>query len=67
MKHFFRDEEGQVLVDYLLTLALIVSVVLALGKTLRPSLYRLWQTLAQEIAAACPSCPKDPTIRLVGR
>lgn len=58
------SEEGQAVVDYILTLAIIVTVVTVLSLGFRTSLFKLWQTFAREISAACPDCPPDPSIRL---
>lgn len=59
-----RTQSGQVLVDYLLTLALTVTIVTLLAQGFRTGLRALWQTIAQEVSAACPGCPPDSTIRL---
>jgi len=59
-----RDEGGQVIVDYVLTLSIVVSVVLIVGTLFRKSLFHLWEVMTKEISAACPGCPPDPKIRL---
>lgn len=59
-----KDENGQAIVEYVLTLATIVTIVLIIGTGFRRSLFVLWETIAKEVAAACPGCPADPNIRL---
>lgn len=59
-----RDEEGQAIVEYLLMVSVTVMSVGVLGFGFRKTLFRLWQTFAQDITAACPGCPPDPSIRL---
>ncbi len=64
MKKFLKDEGGQVIVDYLLTLSLVVFVVTILATGFRKSLFALWEVLTKEISAACPGCSTDPRLRL---
>lgn len=56
-------QEGQVLIDYLMTLLLVISLVSAIGYSFRRSVFALWQAIAREVSAACPGCPSDPKIR----
>ncbi len=52
------------MVDYVLTLAIVVSVVTIMAIGFRKSLFTLWQGIAREVSAACPGCPPDSRIRL---
>lgn len=58
-------ESGQVLVEYILMLALFVSVLVAIQTGLRTSIFKkVWVPFAKEISAACPKgCLPDPKIR----
>lgn len=54
-----RDESGQTMVEFMLTLLLAVTVVAGLSIGFKSSLYKFWRQLAKEISAPCPSC-KSP-------
>ncbi len=62
-KDLSKDESGQAIVEYVIILAMVVSVVTMMSSQLRRALFTFWETMAKEISAACPDCPKDPTIR----
>ncbi len=64
MRDLLKDEGGQAIVDYVLTLLVVVSVVTILAKGFRTTLLSLWQMMAREISAPCPGCAADPRIRL---
>ena len=59
-----EDEQGQAVIEYVLMVSVMVTAVGSLAYGLRKTLFKLWGKLAQEITAACPSCPPDPAIRL---
>lgn len=63
MGKFITDESGQAVLEYVLGLALAVTFVLAITAIFRRSLLRLWFQITREIAAGCPSCVTDPSIR----
>ena len=48
----------------ILLLLTIVTVVGVINLGFRRSVLMLWSSFSQEIAAACPSCPKDPKYKL---
>ena len=64
MRMFNRDERGQAVVEYVLGVALALSIVVVMGTTFRKSLFRLWGTITAEVTAACPKCPADPKVKL---
>jgi Flp pilus assembly pilin Flp len=64
MRMFKENEKGQAVVEYILGVALALSLVVVMGTGFRKSLYRLWSTISGEVSAACPQCPKDPRTRL---
>ena len=45
-------------------LFLVVIAVAIIGTGFRRSLFGLWETLGGEIAAGCPGCPVDTSIRV---
>jgi Flp pilus assembly pilin Flp len=58
------NQSGQVFVEYILMLAMVVSLLVAMQSTFRSSIYTLWVGLGKEITAGCPQgCLPDPTIR----
>lgn len=57
MKDFLKDENGQVLVEYLLSVFIVVTSIAFFARNLRVLLFKVWKTMAHEIAAACPDCP----------
>jgi Flp pilus assembly pilin Flp len=59
-----RENQGQAVVEYVLMLFLVVAAVAIIGTGFRKSLYGLWEGLSGEIAAGCPGCPKDNSIRV---
>jgi Flp pilus assembly pilin Flp len=61
---FMKDEGGQAIVEYILTLVIAVGVVGSMTAILRKSLFGIWQLFSKEITAACPGCPANPSIRL---
>ncbi len=65
LRALHRDENGQAIVEYILTLTIALAVVATIARTLRSSLFGFWQTLSRDISAACPGCPADPSMRLV--
>lgn len=50
---------GQAVVEYILMLLLVFTVVATIAIGFRKSIFKVWVTLTREVAAACPSCPKD--------
>jgi hypothetical protein len=58
-----QNEEGQVIIEYILMLLLVVSVVTILTFGFRKTIFGLWIGLSRDVAGACPqrSCNKDTT------
>ena len=60
------NQSGQAIVEYILTVLIAISVVTVISAGFKGTVIRLWQGMAREIAAPCPSCVKDQTIRITG-
>jgi Flp pilus assembly pilin Flp len=63
MRHFLNDENGQAVVEYVLMLAVVVSVVSIMASSFRRILFQFWTQMSKEISAGCPKCIADPSIR----
>jgi Flp pilus assembly pilin Flp len=61
------DEGGQAVVEYILMLAVALTIVITISQGMRGSLLGFWKTLSREIAAACPGCPPVAEPRLGGK
>jgi hypothetical protein len=59
MKGFFAEEQGQVVVEYILALSIAIMIVAIIATGFRKSLISLWNSWGREISAACPGCPGD--------
>lgn len=57
-------QRGQVLIEYILMLALVVTIVTVMSSTLKSSLFKLWEFYGKMVAAPCPGCPAPSEIRL---
>jgi Flp pilus assembly pilin Flp len=53
IRQFFKDDSGQTLVEFVLLLAISVSIIALLKNSIRSITTRLWEALAKRIAAAC--------------
>lgn len=62
--NFFKDENGQAVVDYVLTLTVVVTIVGIIATGFRRSLFKIWEIFSKEISAACPGCPPDPGVNI---
>lgn len=58
-----KPDSGQAIIEYILTLSIAMAVIVILSAGIRRPMSRVWSTLAREIAAACPTCPKEARIR----
>jgi Flp pilus assembly pilin Flp len=58
-----KDESGQALIEYVLLIALTISLVTIMATGLRKSVFTLWTFYTQAIAAPCPGCPAPSEIR----
>ena len=56
MRKLFDDSSGQVILEYVLMLALAVTLVVVFARGMRNSIYKLWKTIAREVAGPCPGC-----------
>ena len=50
---FWADESGQTIVEFVLLLAISVSVIALLKNSVRSITVRIWESLAKRIAAPC--------------
>jgi Flp pilus assembly pilin Flp len=64
LRRLLRDQGGQATLEYVLGLAMAISVVSVIGIGFRRSILALWEMISREVTAACPGCPADPTIRI---
>jgi Flp pilus assembly pilin Flp len=60
---FLRDEQGQAVIEYILMLAIVVSLVGVMGVGFRRGLIQLWEKMAKDISAPCPGCVPPPEVR----
>ncbi len=61
---FLVNEDGQAIVEYILTVFLAVVFVGILASGFRASILKLWELIAKEVSSACIGCPADPKIKL---
>ena len=66
MKQFFVEEKAQVIVEYVLMLAMAVTVVGSLGYGLKKILLYLWKQISCDVSAACPHCPATDQVKNAG-
>lgn len=59
---FFREDDGQAILEYILGLTLAIAFVGILAAGFRQSILKLWLTFSKDISAACPGCPADPGV-----
>ncbi len=59
-----RSKSGQAVLEYVLTIAIVVAFVSAIAGIFRASVIRLWEVMTQEVSAPCIGCPPDDQIRL---
>lgn len=53
-----RREDGQVIVEYILMLAVAATLLGLMARGFRTTIFKVWETWTQEIAAPCPDCRK---------
>jgi hypothetical protein len=58
-----RDDLGQALIEYVLLIALTISLVTLMATGLRKSVFSLWGFYTRQIAAPCPGCPPPPEVK----
>jgi Flp pilus assembly pilin Flp len=64
MRKVLADEEGQVVVEYILSLLLAIFVIGLVAASFRKTIFSVWTSFTRDIAAACPGCPTDGRYRL---
>lgn len=64
LKDLLQDDDGQVLVEYLLMAAVVVAVIGVIGTGFRRILITLWERMARDIAAPCPGCEPPPNAHI---
>jgi hypothetical protein len=58
------EESGQALVEFVLMLAVSLSIVTLIGIGFRKGLVKLWGIFHKEISSPCPACqPNNPSYR----
>ncbi len=55
-KRFFHEENAQVTVEYVLTLAVMISGTVFILYQFQDVLKKFWQALINKVAQGCPSC-----------
>ncbi|MCM2324785.1 MAG: hypothetical protein NDJ90_16115 [Oligoflexia bacterium] len=58
-----KGESGQAVLEYVLMIALAVSIVALLGIGIRRSVIMVWDRMSRDIAAPCPRCPPPSGVR----
>jgi Flp pilus assembly pilin Flp len=58
-----QSQAGQAVIEYVLILAIVMSVMVVLNRGLQTSIRTIWVTLAKEIAAPCPKCEPPRQMR----
>ncbi|MBL7714902.1 MAG: hypothetical protein JNL01_05500 [Bdellovibrionales bacterium] len=58
-----KTEEGQALVEFMLTLMLAMLIVAGIGTLFRKSLFKFWTSISKEVSGACPDCTPAPEIK----
>jgi Flp pilus assembly pilin Flp len=56
------SEAGQALIEYVLLIAITLSLVTLLANGLRRSVFSLWTFYAKTVSAPCPGCPSPNNI-----
>ncbi len=61
---FRSSEDGQVLVEYILMLSVSIALLIAVQKSFRGSIFKVWKQFAIEVSAACPKgCVRSSSIQ----
>ncbi len=58
-----RSESGQALIEYVLLIAITLSLVTIMATGLRKAVYSVWGFYTKAIAAPCPGCPAPPEVK----
>jgi hypothetical protein len=56
--------KGQALIEYILILALVVTVVAVMGRGFRAIQNRVWMEITCLVAAPCPGCQPPREVQL---
>lgn len=63
MKYSTDAEQGQVLLEYILMIAVALGILAILGAGFTRIRDHLWQQMSCEVAAPCPGCPPPESVR----
>lgn len=63
LRAFLKEEEGQVIVEYILMITVALAIVGTLGFAFRRIYQFLHQLMACEITAPCPHCPAEESVK----
>jgi len=56
-------EAGQALIEYVLLIAITISLVTIMATGLRRTVFSLWGFYTKAIAAPCPGCPPPSEVK----
>lgn len=56
-----EHQSGQVLVEYVLLIFLVLMMTSLIGVSLRSTIFKLWKGYTKEIIAPCPGCKPPET------
>lgn len=57
-------EDGQAIVEYVLTISVALFMVAVLSRGFRTSVFNLWQMITKDVSAPCPHCPDRNNLRV---
>lgn len=58
-----NSEAGQALIEYVLLIAITITLVTIMATGLRRSVFTLWSFYSRAISAPCPGCPPPTAVR----
>jgi hypothetical protein len=58
-----RRQSGQALVEYAMTIVLIMGVFFIIDLRIRKTVGGLWKMMARDIAPGCPGCEPPDALR----
>lgn len=57
------NEAGQALIEYVLLIAITITLVTIMATSLRKSVFTLWSFYYRAISAPCPGCPPPSGVK----